>query len=202
MSLSRNEKVFFDHLNKATAEIQHLSDKARNCSKCHLRCESDEPLVGAGYPLADIFLLKDYPNIEELGKGVAFAGKVGDAFYKAFEKLSLDISLVYGTNALKCRVLNKGFGEKEIAKCAEFLKLEIAIVKPRVILSMGETAASMLNVLSLEFDGELSFVPSRIYKWKPSIDVIITHSPELALSCDEFKKDFWRDLQRLKNYPT
>ncbi|MDP3012941.1 MAG: hypothetical protein Q8M92_01775, partial [Candidatus Subteraquimicrobiales bacterium] len=107
MNLISNERSFLDYLDKATAEMRNLNEEIKDCFACHLRSPSVEPLCGAGYPLADIFLLKSFPDEEEKDKKVAFAGRIGEVFYKAFERLNIDVSTVYGTNVLKCQPANE-----------------------------------------------------------------------------------------------
>ncbi|HDP70123.1 MAG TPA: hypothetical protein ENN38_04855 [Actinobacteria bacterium] len=196
---SKIEELFEEYLDKAIAETLLLAKKIQTCKACRLHALCNEPLPGAGYPLADILVLKEAVTKQEDAERVAFFGEIGEALRSGFKKLGLDITDVYGTNAVKCSVPLKDINETNIKACKEHLETEIEILQPRIILAMGEFSIKALNAIT-PFEEENYFNPGKIINWGQGIKVIMTHSSQDALRNQTFKKEFWSALKLLKNY--
>ncbi|MDI6891701.1 MAG: uracil-DNA glycosylase [Actinomycetota bacterium] len=192
------KEIFSKYLDKAIAESLSLAEEVRECKRCDLPGRGDfSPLPGSGYPLADIFLVKDFPNRLESEEGIPFFGEVGEALRRAFVTLELEVATLYGTNSIKCHITDR-VSEQQIDACSEHLKLEIEIAEPRLILAMGSLAVSTLRRAIGQGDGELSFEPGELFRPRPDIQVLVTHDPEAALKKPRLKGELWRDLKRLK----
>lgn len=198
MTWSRESEIFLKILEKAIGEINCLAERIRSCARCSFRKVCEQPLPGAGYPLADIMFVKGAPTKVEDSEGVAFFGRVGEALFKAFDRLNMDITDVYGTNAVKCFLPDvQSVSIEHVEACKEYLKTEIEILGPKVIVAMGPLAFTFLKSISLE-EYEDPFSPGRVVRLRPDIQVLMTHEPELALKNPQAKREFWRDLKRLR----
>src|SRR5205814_8208857 len=91
-----------------------------------------------GHPIANIFLLKYGPQAQELQEGVAFHGRAGNALIKSLQRLHVDPMEVYGTNCVK-------FAGCELGLAAEWLRRELRIVEPKLLVVMGADALECRN---------------------------------------------------------
>jgi uracil-DNA glycosylase family 4 len=197
LELPDENELFEVYLNKAVYEMGLLGARIRECKKCKLG-QKNEPLTGAGYPLADLFLLKARVSEPELEQGVAFAGPAVEVLGKAFEKMGADISQIYGTNALKCRKDQKEMGQNEIRGCAPYLKAEIEICQPRVIIVMGPVPLLALKTAYKELS-QTEYDPGSVVKLRPDLQLVLTCDVDAPLMGEESKKRFWKDLQIAQN---
>lgn len=198
MIWSKESEIFLKILEKAIGEINCLAERIRSCVRCSFRKACEQPLPGAGYPLADIMFVKGAPTKLEDSEGMAFFGNVGEALYKAFGRLNMDITDVYGTNAVKCFLPDvQSVSIEHIEACKEYLKTEIEILGPKVIVVMGPLAFAFLKTISLE-EYKDSFSPGKVFKLRPDMQVLLTHDPEQALKNPQAKREFWQDLKKLR----
>ena len=120
----------------------HLGD----CQRCGL-CEKRSKIVfGDGNPNADILFVGEGPGAEEDKRGLPFVGKAGELLTNMIEKgIGLSRSDVYICNIVKCRPpQNRTPLPPEVAACRPFLDGQIQAVQPKVIVTLGKPAASLL----------------------------------------------------------
>ncbi len=196
MGLPDEQEIFEAYLDKAAFESSSLRKRIHGCRACDLHGAGKKPVPGGGYPLADLFLLKGRAGEFEVAGDTAFAGETMEALRKAFDRLELDISHVYGTNAVKCRGKGRA-AENHIEPCRSHLRLEIGICEPRIILAMGPVACYALGGLG---DGleKIEFRPGSVYQMTPDLQVVVTCDFEEALSDESSKRTFWNDLRLTK----
>ena len=94
-----------------------------------------------GHPLGTIFLLKYGPQAQELQEGVAFHGRAGHALKRSLERLHVDPSEVFGTNCVK-------FAGADDETCRAWLRRELRIVQPQLVVVMGDDALAFVNELA------------------------------------------------------
>jgi len=135
------------------------------------------------------------PGADEDAQGIPFVGKAGKLMNMAFAGLGIKREEVYITNIVKCRPPNNRNPEKEEAECCmEYLKEQIKLIKPEIIVLLGSVA--LKNILGEEY----SITKTR-GEWieKDGIKYMPTFHPA-ALLRDETKKiAFWNDLKMLIN---
>lgn len=120
----------------------HLGD----CTRCGL-CEGRSRIVfGVGDPNADLLFIGEGPGAEEDKRGEPFVGRAGELLTSMIEKgLGIPRSSVYICNIVKCRPpRNRTPLPPEVAACRPFLDGQIRAVAPRVIVTLGKPAASLL----------------------------------------------------------
>ena len=127
------DEIYERYLRKAIREINELQQELLAIAD-----ETHVPVLGSGYPLADIFLLKHAPQPAEITEGVAFFGRAGNALLKSLQRLGVDPLAIYGTNCLK-------FGTEDPADAAAWLTRELHIVQPKLVVAMGDRVVAFLN---------------------------------------------------------
>lgn len=117
-----------------------------DCQRCGL-CEQRKTIVfGDGNPQADLMFIGEGPGEQEDLQGLPFVGRAGELLTAMIEKgLQIPRSEVYICNIVKCRPpRNRDPKPEEVAACKPFLDGQIDAVKPKVIISLGKPAASLL----------------------------------------------------------
>ena len=135
-----------------TRNWQALRDAAAGCRACPLWQRGTQTVFGEGAREAAVMLVGEQPGNDEDLAGHPFVGPAGKLLDKALEEAGIDRSLAYVTNAVKHfkweprgkRRIHARPNAAEIAACMPWLEAEIALVKPRVIVCLGATAAQAL----------------------------------------------------------
>lgn len=180
------------YLEKAIRELNQLSRELKSCEACTRT--KVMPVLGSGHPQADIFLLKYGPTISEIEEGVAFYGRSGNALMKSFKRLNIDPTVVYGTICAKCPVDDPGEAD---ADCIGRLADEFNIVKPRIIVVMGEQAVETLNDLGIPLARPVETHDGEIQAFTPSCDLLFVPDIDDALDEEGAKRRFWRAFRTL-----
>jgi len=170
---------------------EELENSITNCNKCKL-CQNRTNIVfGIGNKDADVMLIGEGPGADEDKQGIPFVGKAGQLMNKAFEGLGIDRGEVYIANIVKCRPPSNRVPENDEAEaCLNYLRNQVILVKPKIIVLLGSTA--LKNILGKEYS-----ITSARGKWieKKGILYMPTWHPA-ALLRDETKKiEFWKDLK-------
>jgi DNA polymerase len=133
--------------------IPKLRDAARGCRGCHLWVNATQTVFGEGSTSAEVMLVGEQPGDQEDRQGHPFVGPSGKLLDSALEEAGIDRSRVYITNSVKHfkfvviergRRLHKKPNAGEIRACNPWLQEEIRLLKPRVIVALGATAAQAL----------------------------------------------------------
>jgi DNA polymerase len=174
---------------------EELENSIINCNKCRL-CENRRNIVfGEGNKEADIMFIGEGPGADEDAQGLPFVGKAGQLMNKAFEGLGIDRSKVYIANIVKCRPpSNRVPTDDEAAACLNYLRNQVVLIKPKIIVLLGSTA--LKNILGKEFG-----ITSARGKWveKKGILYMPTWHPAALLRDENKKIEFWKDLKLVKN---
>lgn len=123
-----------------------------DCRRCPLYEHATQPVFGEGPEHADVMFIGEQPGDQEDLAGKPFVGPAGKVFDAAIEKVGIDRSRVYVTNAVKHfkftprgkRRIHQRPDAGEVQACRFWLDLEIGLVRPKVIVALGATAAQSL----------------------------------------------------------
>ena len=173
---------------------EELEKSIENCKKCKLCKNRKNIVLGSGNKIADIMLIGEGPGADEDAEGMPFVGKAGKLMDKAFEGIGFERNNLYIANIVKCRPPQNRVPEKdEAGECINYLRNQVMLVKPKIIVLLGSTA--LKNILG----EDLSITNSRgKFIEKKDILYMPTFHPA-ALLRDETKKiDFWNDLEKVK----
>ncbi len=133
-------------------DLESLRAAAQECRGCDLWTNATQAVVGEGPEDADAMFVGEQPGDQEDTEGRPFVGPAGRMFDKALVEVGIDRSTVYVTNAVKHfkwqprgkrRIHQKPTGA-EITACRPWLDAEIELVRPRVLVCLGATAAQAL----------------------------------------------------------
>jgi len=167
------------YLKKAIAEINELAHEIAQAAG-----PERVPVLGSGHPQADIFLLKHRPQPAEIGEGVAFFGRSGQAILKSIQRLRVDPMAIYGTNVLKFE------GEDE-EEAGAWLVRELHVVQPKLVVVMGQDALACLNAVRFPLSAELEGTPGTIQRFTPTTEALLVPDVDASLDEQGTKRAFW-----------
>jgi DNA polymerase len=132
--------------------LRKLREAAAVCKACPLWKTGTQTVFGEGSPKAEVLFVGEQPGDQEDMLGRPFVGPAGRLFDKALEAAGIDRSLTYVTNAVKHfkwqargkRRIHQKPSSSEVAACRPWLDAELGVVKPRVLVCLGATAAQAL----------------------------------------------------------
>ena len=164
-----------------------------NCMRCKL-CDTRTHIVfGAGNPQADLVLVGEAPGADEDEQGLPFVGRSGQLLTKMIEAMGLSRDKVYICNVIKCHPPgNRNPEPDEIEACEPFLKKQLAMIKPKVIVTLGRYACQSL----LKREIKMSETRGRWTQYE-GIDLMPTFHPAYLLRSPGHKKEAWEDLQKV-----
>jgi len=130
----------------AAASLRVLDEQAvRGCTRCGLHAGRTQTVFGAGDPAAALMIVGEGPGAEEDRAGQPFVGAAGEILDKQLAAMKLSREAVYIANVVKCRPPdNRTPSSAEAATCGAYLRAQIEIVSPRVILTVGGPAAKLV----------------------------------------------------------
>ena len=178
------DEIYERYLRKAITEINRLSHEIARAA------DGAPTALPTGHPLATVFLLKYGPQAQELQEGVAFHGRAGNALIKSLQRLHVDPTEVYGTNCVK-------FAGCELGVAAGWLRRELRIVEPKLLVVMGEDALEFLNGIGYPLSTPVSWTPGELQRFSPAVEALVV--PDIDLSLDEApaKTAFWNAFKAL-----
>jgi uracil-DNA glycosylase len=121
-----------------TASMQELEAQVRTCQLCRLSKTRTKAVPGEGNPWAEVMFIGEGPGFHEDKQGRPFVGAAGQFLNELLSLAGLDRRTVYIANVVKCRPPNnRDPNPDEIAACAPYLERQIALINPRVIVTLG-----------------------------------------------------------------
>lgn len=160
----------------------------RACKLCHGRRNT---VFGVGDPRADWLVVGEAPGEQEDAQGEPFVGQAGRLLDNMLAALGLDRQRgVYIANVLKCRPPgNRNPEPDEVAQCEPFLRRQVALLQPRIILAMGRFAVQSL----LGTTEPIGRLRGRIHRYE-GVPVVVTYHPAYLLRNLPDKSKAWADL--------
>ena len=194
--------VSFDALAPLPAEIVPAGQRAAaleavrteigDCTRCPLAYAGRHTIVFAdGDPNAALMFVGEGPGADEDAQGLPFVGKAGQLLNNMITAMGLKREEVYIANIVKCRPPGNRTPEfVEASTCSQFLLKQIDIVRPKVIVALGATAATYL----LGVRQSLSSLRGRWHSTRGA-KVAVTYHPAFLLRDPRQKGEAWKDLQ-------
>ncbi len=182
----------------ATTDLQKLRAAAQACRGCDLYRRATQAVFGEGAANAKLMLVGEQPGDEEDMAGRPFVGPSGRMLDKALAEIGIERSTIYITNAVKhfkCTVQGKRRLHlaptlPEIAACAPWLKTEIHIIKPKVIVCLGVTALHALVSRS----ATLRDMRGKWLKGEHGEYITATYHPAAILRAKYFQQNLYGDF--------
>ena len=161
------------------------------CTACGLHKTRTQTVFGVGDESADWMLIGEAPGAEEDRLGEPFVGQAGRLLDNMLAAIGLKRGdNVYIANVLKCRPPgNRNPEPDEVGKCTPFLKRQIALIEPKLIMAMGRFAAQTL----LASDASIASLRGRVHRYE-GVPLIVTYHPAYLLRTLPDKAKAWQDL--------
>lgn len=168
-----------------------LRAQVADCHRCRLCEKRTNPVFGVGDQAADWMLIGEGPGENEDKQGEPFVGQAGKLLDNMLGALSLQRGHdVYITNVVKCRPPgNRNPEPDEIARCEGYLRRQIMLVQPKLIIALGRFAAQTL----LKTQASIASLRGREHVYE-GVPVIVTYHPAYLLRSLADKSKAWTDL--------
>ncbi len=174
-----------------TGGLVELAKTVSVCKRCALHESRTQTVFGVGNPNAKLMFIGEAPGADEDAKGEPFVGRAGQLLTKIIAAMGLKREEVYIANILKCRPpQNRDPLPSEVECCEEYLRAQIALIKPKYICALGRIAAHWL----LKTEAPLGAMRSGSHTYQ-GIPVIVTYHPAALLRNPAFKAPCWEDMK-------
>lgn len=178
-----------DKENALKAFRQEIGD----CRRCGLSNGRKNLVFGEGNPDASLMFIGEAPGREEDIQGRPFVGDAGTLLTRLIEKMGFKRKDVYIGNIIKCRPpLNRDPQEEEINTCLPFIRKQIEIISPEVIISLGRISSQTL----ISVKTPISRLRGKFYEYG-SIPLMPTFHPAYLLRNPKDKMLVWADAQKV-----
>jgi len=177
----------------SASPLASIAAEIATCTRCVLHQGRTNTVPGQGHPQPEILFVGEAPGRDEDEQGLAFVGRAGQLLTKMIEAMGFSRDDVFIANINKCRPPeNRKPTREEMDTCLPFLKRQIAVLKPRVIIAMGSTAVEGLVPMP---EGEtISKVRGHWLEFE-GIPLMPTYHPAYLLRNPAMKRPVWEDLK-------
>lgn len=159
------------------AELAALAERASGCVDCGLSATRTTVVFGDGSPEADVMFVGEAPGKNEDEQGLPFVGAAGKLLDTLLDEIGLRREDVYIANVLKCRPPNnRDPQQEEIDACKGYLRSQIALIDPSVVVTLGNFATKLL----LKRDVGITRLRGQVYPWW-NRQLVPTFHPAAAL---------------------
>ena len=177
---------------QSLVRLQELAREAALCTACELHRERTRSVFHRGDPHTRLVFVGEGPGYEEDQQGEPFVGQAGQLLDRMIAAMGFDRDRVYICNVVKCRPPgNRTPRPEEAQTCARFLREQLEIIRPAVIVALGRCAAQNLGAAppSGRWRGAWG-------RWQ-GIPVMPTYHPAYLLRTPSAKRPVWEDLQKV-----
>ena len=185
--------------------LKLIREDLGDCIRCKLHKGRTNLVFGVGNPSAELMFVGEGPGADEDAQGEPFVGRAGQLLNNMIKAMGLRREDVYIANVVKCRPPGNRTPEPdECETCSPFLMRQIAVIRPRVVVALGATAAKNL----LAMNSSLGDLRGRFYDFKPAgsdssfpgARLAVTYHPAYLLRDPRQKGEAWKDLQMVMKY--
>jgi DNA polymerase len=183
--------------------LDTIAEEIRACRKCEISNSRLNAVPGQGNPNARLMFVGEAPGADEDQKGIAFIGRAGKLLTDIITAMGLTRDEVFIGNILKCRPPgNRDPKLDEIDNCWPYLKRQLEIIQPEVIVALGAHAARTLLDSKLAI-GKLRgrFHEYRFSDELPPAKLMPTYHPAYLLRNYSYdnRKRVWEDMMKVLN---
>jgi uracil-DNA glycosylase family 4 len=173
------------------ATLDAVAELIAGCTRCALCTTRTRTVPGEGDPSARLMLVGEGPGATEDQTGRPFVGQAGQLLDKILEAIECPRPTTFIANIVKCRPpQNRKPLPDEMAACLPYLHRQVALVKPKVLIALGSTAAEgMLGVKK-----SLGELRGKVHRWN-GIPLVVTYHPAALLRNPNWKKPTWDDVR-------
>ncbi len=186
-------------------ELRKIEEEIKSCKRCVLHKYRTNPVPGEGPASAKVMFIGEAPGRNEDLQGRPFVGRAGELLDYLMNLARLDRSKVFITNVVKCRPPNNRDPKpEEISACLPYLRGQIAVIQPKLIVCLGRFAGSTIFKLArLKWNG-MYRLHGRVFESTVEgvpVKIVATFHPASAFYRKEVRdlleKDFKEVIGRL-----
>ena len=197
LKVEKNEDPSFSSLPggwELSDNLDQLNKLICNCLKCPLGATRNKFVFGSGNPNANVLVIGEGPGADEDAQGLPFVGRAGKLLTDILKAINFSRDEVYIANIVKCRPPgNRTPLPQEMEACLPYLKKQIELIKPQLILCLGLTATQGL----LKKKESLSSMRGKVFEFE-NAKVMVTFHPAALLRNPNWKKDCWEDVKKFR----
>ena len=175
-----------------TLELEEIRQQITECTRCNLCKTRTRSVPGKGNFQSEVIFVGEAPGRNEDSQGEPFVGVAGKRLTSALDNAGVSRDLIYITNVVKCRPPNNRVPSvSERNTCIEYLKQEIAIIKPKIICILGNTAFN-----SILGGSEITKYRGKIVRREEQLYFLTVH-PAATIYNQELIKTLNSDIEKL-----
>jgi DNA polymerase len=172
--------------------LDRIAAEIAACRACGLCAGRTNTVPGEGAPTAELVFIGEGPGADEDAQGRPFVGRSGELLTKMIEAMGFARNQVFIANVVKCRPPgNRAPEPAEMAACIGYLHRQLALIKPKVICTLGNTP---LRAMTGDPKKGITSVRGQILDWN-GIPLVPTFHPAYLLRNPPAKKPCWEDLK-------
>ena len=176
--------------------LELLHTEVRACTKCGLHATRTQAVPGVGPCPADVMIVGEAPGFNEDRQGLPFVGPAGKLLDTLLARIGMSRADVYITNVLKCRPpQNRDPMPDEAEACTPYLKRQLDLIKPKVVLILGRHALEQL----LPGQGSISRVHGSLVL-RGDVAWVPLYHPAAALHNGSLVSELEHDFDRVRAY--
>ena len=169
-----------------------LQGRVSGCTACALHTSRTQTVFGVGNRAAELMLIGEAPGADEDRQGEPVVGRAGKLLNEMLRAMGFAREQVYIANILKCRPPNNRDPDRsEVQQCEGYLRRQVELVAPRLILALGRIAAH--NLLKTQLS--LARLRGDVHHYG-AVPVLVTYHPAYLLRSPQDKAKAWRDLSK------
>ena len=171
-----------------------LVKECESCSKCNLSEARNSVVLGRGSVDAPVMFIGEGPGEQEDLKGLPFVGPAGKLLDLLLQALMFPEASYYIANIVKCRPpANRAPTDEEALNCIHFLRKQVALIKPKIIVCLGATAVKHI------IDKEAKITQIRgIWIERKGFWIMPTFHPAALLRDASKKAMMWEDFKKVR----
>ena len=174
--------------------LSQIFEKCQACNACTLGNSKKNTVFGCGNESSDLMFVGEAPGEAEDESGIPFVGPAGKLFNKYLEYVEIDRNDIYIANILKCRPpKNRDPLPEEQEACIGFLREQVRIIKPKIIVCLGRIAAQRLIKPDFRITAEHG-----IWFDKQNFKMCALYHPSALLRDSSKKADMLKDMKMIK----
>lgn len=176
---------------RPSSSLDAVAQRVAACRLCRL-CETRTRTVpGQGPSRPELVFVGEGPGADEDAQGLAFVGRAGQLLTKIIRAMGFERDEVWIGNIVKCRPPgNRVPSPDEMEACLPYLREQIGLLRPKVMVCLGATAVKGL----LDAQQGITKLRGRWMSFE-GIDVMPTYHPAYLLRNPKAKREVWQDMQ-------
>ena len=180
-------------INVESLDWQALTAHIAECQLCELSKMRSQTLVGSGSQNAELMIIGNAPTNADEQQGNIFSGEAGKLLTAMLKAMGYQQNDVYISNIVKCKTVdNQEPSEQQALSCEAYLLRQIFLVKPKLILALGNSAAQQLLKSKSTMNrlrGQLHYIDTI------NAPILVSYHPTYLLASPNEKRKAWEDLQ-------